>query len=102
MNDLLMYIDGQDAIDLNDACKHYDRLKTIYEETKAEFEELQKVIKRICTQSAETSKYVVKMKVTPATSILDNKKVKEMYPEIFDMCQKEKAGYTSIVEILKK
>ena len=102
MNERLMYIDGQDAIDLNDACKHYDRLKTIYEETKAEFEELQKVIKRICTESAETSKYVVKMKITPPSSILDGQQVKEKYPEIFAECQKTKKGSTSIMEVLKK
>ena len=102
MNDRLVYIDGQDAIDLNDACKNYDRLKTAYEEAKAEYEKVQKVIKKICVASSETSKFVVKMKITPASSILDTQKVKEVYPEIFEMCQKEKKGSTSIMEVLKK
>ena len=102
MNDNLIYIDGQDAADLNDACKNYDRLKTAYEEAKAEYEKVQKVIKRICTESAETSKFVVKMKVTPDSSILDNQQIKEKYPEIFEECQKTKKGSTSIMEVLKK
>lgn len=102
MNDKLLYIDGQDATDLNDACKNYDRLKAAYEEAKAEFEKVQKVIKRICVSSSETSKYVVKIKVTPDTTILDTQKVKEKYSEIFAECQKPKKGSTSIMEVLKK
>ena len=102
MNENLIYIDGQDATDLNDACKNYDKLKTTYEEAKAEFEKVQKVIKEICKASSETSRFVVKMKVTPSSTILDTAKVKEKYPEIFTECQKEKKGSTSILEILKK
>ena len=58
MNDKLLYIDKDDAVKLNDACKNYDKLKTAYEEAKAEFEAVQKVIKNLCPTSAETSKYV--------------------------------------------
>ena len=98
-----LYIGGQQAIDLNTACKNYDRLKTIYEEAKAEFDACQKVIKDICKlPKNETSKFMVKMKITPASSILDTQRVKETYPEIFAECQKEKKGSTSILEILKK
>lgn len=102
MNDNLLYIDEQEAVKLNEACKNYDKLKTAYEEAKAEFEAVQKVIKKICTSSAETSKYVVKIKVTPESQILDTAKVKEKYPEVFTECQKTKKGSTSILEVLKK
>ena len=103
MNDQAIYIDGQQAVELNNACKDYDRLKTAYEEAIAEFEKVQKTIKEICQNSKqETSKYMVKMKITPDTTILDTKKVAEKYPEIFAECQKPKKGSTSIMEVLKK
>lgn len=98
-----LYIDGQQAVELNEACKNYDKLKVAYEEAKAEFEKVQKVIKSICTNKTnETSKYIIKMKITPSSVILDSQQVKEKYPDVFAECQKTKSGSTSIMEVLKK
>ena len=103
MNITSNYIDGTDAIELDRLCKDYSSIKTKYEEVKAEYDKIVKGIKELCTEKDnETSKYFVKMKITPSTFILDSKVVKEKYPEVFEECKKVKNGSTSIQEILKK
>ena len=103
MNITSNYIDGTDAIELDKLCKDYSSIKTKYEEVKAEYDTIVKGIKKLCTEKDnETSKYFVKMKVTPETFILDSKQVKEKYPVIFEECKKVKSGSISIQEILKK
>ena len=98
-----LYIDGEEAIRLNEACRKYDRLKATFEEAEAEFKEVQKVIKELCTHKAnKTSKFSIKMTITSESSILDGQKVKEKYPEVFAECQKVKKGSVSIREVLKR
>lgn len=103
MNITSNYIDGADATELDNLCKNYSKVKTEYEEIKAEYNRIVEGIKKLCTEKDnETSKYFIKMKITPESFILDSKKIKEKYPEIFEECKKVKSGSSSIQEILKK
>lgn len=103
MNITSNYIDGTDAIELDKLCKDYSSIKTKYEEVKAEYDAIVKGIKKLCTEKDnETSKYFVKMRITPDSFILDSKVVKEKYPDVFEECKKVKSGSISIQEVLKK
>lgn len=103
MNITSKYIDGTNAIELDKLCKDYSRVKTEYEEIKAEYDRIVKGIKELCTEkNNETSKYFVKMRITPDSFILDSQVVKEKYPLIFEECKKIKKGSISIQEVLKK
>lgn len=103
MNITSNYIDGTNAIELDKLCKDYSSIKTKYEEVKAEYDKIVKGIKELCTEkNNETSKYLIKMKITSDSFILDSKMVKEKYPKVFDKCKKVKNGSMSIQEVLKK
>ncbi len=97
------FIDKELAVELNGLCKDYDRLKTDYLEAKETFEKVANRIKEICTEKDnETTKYLVKMTITPDSTIIDTKAIKEKYPEIAEECVKTKKGSRSIKEVLRK
>lgn len=103
MNITSKFIDGVNATELDKLCKDYSKVKTEYEEIKAEYDRIVKGIKELCTgKDNETSKYFIKMRITPDSFILDSKMVKEKYPEVFEECKKIKNGSSSIQEVLKK
>ena len=97
------FIDGKEAITLNELCSQYDKVKSEYEEIKEKFENMKEQIKAICTDSKnETTKFLVKMRITPDGTMIDTKQIKEKYPEIAEECTTVKKGSRSIQEILKK
>ena len=102
MKNSSIYFDGNQAKELNALCEVYPKLKTSFEEAKEAFEQVKNRIKELCENDTETSKYFVKMTITPDSMILDSTKIKTEYPEIAEKCQKVKKGSRSIKEILKK
>ena len=97
------FIDGKEAITLNELCRNYDKVKAEYEEIKEKFETMKEQIKAICTDSSnETTQFLVKMRITSDGTMIDTKQIKEKYPEIAEECITIKKGSRSIQEILKK
>lgn len=97
------FIDKKLGKELDSLCSQYDQLKTDFLVAQEAFEKVKNRIKEICTEkNNETARYQVTMTITPDTTIIDTKAVKEKYPEIAAECVKTKKGSRSIKEVLKK
>lgn len=105
MKDNSILLDGSQAQKFNELCREYNALKAEYEEITEKWTNIVNGIKAFNEtneKSVESVNFVVNFKVTGESMILDTKKIKELYPEIVEQCQKVRKGSASIMEVLKK